>query len=59
MRPENMTNEELVRHVDNMPNPTPLEKELAQRMDELAIEITMLEALVPNEHEERLLRESE
>ena len=42
-----LSNEELVRHVDNMQHPTKLEKELAERMDELAIEVTMLQAQIP------------
>ena len=43
---KNMTNRELVLHVDNKPEATPLEKELAQRISELTGEIGMLNHLV-------------
>ena len=43
---QNLTNAELVRHVDNKPDATPLEKELAQRISELTGEVGMLNHLV-------------
>lgn len=43
----NINNAELLRHVDNMPDATPLERELAQRLDEVSEEVEMLQALVP------------
>ena len=43
---QSMTNRELVLHVDNKPDATPLERELAQRISELTGEIGMLEHLV-------------
>lgn len=39
-----LTNKELVQHVDNLQNATPLERELAERVDELRVEVEMLEA---------------
>lgn len=42
-----LTNKELVRHVDNKQDATPLERELASRVDELRVEVEMLQALVP------------
>lgn len=41
----NLTNAELVRHVDNKADATPLERELAQRLDEVTEEVKMVEAL--------------
>lgn len=43
MNPESMTNDELVRHVDNMPQATPLERLLAERLDELIVEAVEIE----------------
>ena len=40
----NRTNEELIRQVDNTGGDTPLELELANRLDELQVEIKMLNA---------------
>ena len=37
-----MTNAELVRAVDNLPNATPLERELAQRLDEVTVELELI-----------------
>ena len=37
-----LTNQELVRMVDNNPNASELERELAQRVDELMIEIKLI-----------------
>lgn len=46
MQYHNLTNRELVLHVDNKPDATDLEKELAQRVSELTGEIGMLQHLV-------------
>lgn len=37
---------ELVRLVDNKPDATPLERELANRIDELLVEIKMLQPVI-------------
>ena len=42
MRPEQLTNAELVRAVDNDPNATPREREMATRLDELQTEIRLV-----------------
>ena len=39
-----LTNKELVHHVDNLQDATPLERELAERVDEQRIELDMLQA---------------
>lgn len=42
----NITNEELLRHVEALPAPSPLEKELAQRLAEVTGEVGMLNHLI-------------
>jgi len=41
---DNLTDHELVRHVDNTPDATPLERMLANRLDAAAQRIDMLNA---------------
>lgn len=42
-------NKELVRMVDNNPNASALERELANRVDELTVEVEMVQHLVDRE----------
>lgn len=46
MQYNNVTNAELVRLVDNMPRATPLERELANRLDEMLVENVMTNAII-------------
>lgn len=43
------SNKELVRHVDNAPNASALERELANRVDELTVEVAMVQHLLDRE----------
>lgn len=45
-------NKELIRMVDNNNNATPLERELAERLDEVSLEVQMLTATVSRSRKE-------
>ena len=44
-----LTNAELIRQVDNTQNATPLERELAERLDEVMVEIAFLQDALEEE----------